>query len=195
MSNIHVGPALMAGGGNGSFGWNPSLLLPASYDIIWSLVVLVVLLVFFWKFVLPNLNRMLAERAAKIEGGMEKAAQVQAEADARRDEYERLLSDARSEAADIREKARAEGEAIKAEKKQETQAELDRMTKAAKDHIEAERQSAIVSLRQEVGNLAINLASGVVGENLADDARSTAYVDRFLADLDKPTASTVEAGK
>lgn len=185
MGIMNYGPALAQVGGGNSFGWDPTLLFPATYDIFWSLVVLVVLLLFFWKFVLPQLNKMLEERAAKIEGGIEKAAAVQAEADARRDEYEKLLADARTEAAEIREKARAEGESIKAEKKQETQNELDRMTKSAKEQIEAERQSAIVSLRQEVGTLAIDLASGVVGENLSDDQHSAAYVDRFLTDLDE----------
>lgn len=172
------------------FGWQPDLLIPAAYDIFWSLVVLVVLLLFFWKFVLPKLNSTLDERAAKIEGGIEKAAAVQAEADARKDEYEQLLAEARTEAAEIREKARAEGEAIKAEKKQETQVELDRMTKSAKDQIEAERQAAVVSLRQEVGALALDLASGVVGENLSDDQRSSDYVDRFLSDLDQKAGTT-----
>ena len=189
MGIMNYAPALAQVGDGNSFGWDPSLLFPASYDIIWSLVVLVVLLLFFWKFVLPQLNTMLEERAAKIEGGIEKAAAVQAEADARRDEYEKLLVDARTEAAEIREKARAEGESIKAEKKQETQNELDRMTKSAKEQIEAERQSAIVSLRQEVGTLAIDLASGVVGENLSDDQRSAAYVDRFLTELDEKAGS------
>lgn len=186
MSIMNIAPVVAAAGqDSNTFGWDPSLLVPAVYDIVWSLVALVVLLLFFWKFALPKLNSILEERAAKIEGGIEKAAAVQAEADARKDEYEKLLADARTEAAEIREKARAEGDAIKAEKKQETQVELDRMTKSAKDQIEADRQSAIVSLRQEVGSIAIDLASGVVGENLADDQRSNAYVDRFLNELDQ----------
>lgn len=186
MSIINNGPAVLAAEtDNNNFGWDPSLLIPAVYDIVWSLVVFVVLLLFFWKFVLPQLNKILEERSAKIEGGIEQAAAVQAEADARKEEYVQLLAEARTEAAEIREKARAEGESIKAEKKQETQNELDRMTKAAKDQIEAERQSAIVSLRQEVGSLAIDLASGVVGESLSDDQRSTVYVDRVLSELDQ----------
>ena len=182
--------AALAETASNTFGWDPQLLLPAVYDIVWSIVVLVVLLFFFWKFVLPQLNKILDERTAKIEGGIEQAQAVQAEADARKHEYEQLLAEARTEAAEIREKARADGEAIKAEKKQETQNELDRMTKSAKDQIEAERQSAVVSLRKEVGSLAIDLASGVVGENLADDQRSSAYVDRFLRDLDQKAGTT-----
>lgn len=190
MRIMNIDAAALAAAPADKFGWNPSLLIPAVYDIVWSLVVLVVLLFFFAKFVLPQLNKILDERSAKIEGGIEQAQAVQAEADARKHEYEQLLAEARTEAAEIREKARADGEAIKAEKKQETQNELDRMTKSAKDQIEAERQQAILSLRKEVGSLAIDLASGVVGENLADDQRSSAYVDRFLRDLNQKAGTT-----
>jgi len=42
----------------------------------------------------------------------------------------------------------------------------------------------VVSLRKEVGSLAIDLASGVVGESLSDDKKASALVDRFLADLE-----------
>ena len=41
-----------------------------------------------------------------------------------------------------------------------------------------------MSLRAEVGTLALDLASGVIGETLNDDAKATAVVDRFLADLE-----------
>ena len=58
------------------------------------------------------------------------------------------------------------------------------MTASAQAQIEAERQSALVSLRSEVGTIAIDLASGVVGESLSDDAKAKAVVDRFLADLE-----------
>ena len=68
------------------------------------------------------------------------------------------------------------------------------MTAAAQTQIEAERQSALVSLRSEVGTLALDLAGGVIGESLSDDAKAKGVVDRFLADLEK-AESTAEAGK
>jgi len=161
-----------------------NVLIPASYDIVWSLVVFVVIGFFFWKFVIPQFRKVLAEREAQIEGGIKKAEIAQAEANAKRAEHEELLAAARADAAEIREQARNEADQIKAEKKAETQAELDRMTASAKAQIESERQAAIVSLRGEVGSLALDLASGVVGESLKSDERSAAYVDRFLADLE-----------
>ena len=51
--------------------------------------------------------------------------------------------------------------------------------------IEAERQSALVSLRSEVGTLALDLATTVIGESLKDDKKSKSLVDRFVADLAK----------
>lgn len=170
----------IAAGEGGGF----NVLIPAVYDIVWSLVVFIVIALFFWKFVIPMFTKVLAEREEKIEGGLKKAEQAQAEAANKQAEHEALLKEARSEAAHIRDQARVEADAIRAEKKAELQAELDRQTATAKAQIEAERQAAIVSLRSEVGSLAVGLASGVVGESLKDDQRSNALVDRFLADLD-----------
>jgi F-type H+-transporting ATPase subunit b len=50
-----------------------------------------------------------------------------------------------------------------------------------------ERQAALISLRAEVGALALDLASSIIGEALRDDKKSVAIVDRFLADLDADT--------
>jgi len=35
-----------------------------------------------------------------------------------------------------------------------------------------------------VGTLALDLAGGVIGESLADDAKAASVVDRFLAELE-----------
>lgn len=171
--------------GEGGF----SVLVPAVYDIVWSLVVFVVIALFFWKFVIPQFRKVLDQREEQIEGGIRKAEEAQKEAASSKAEHEELLKAARVEAAEIRDQARVEADQIRAERKAELQAELDRQTATAKAQIEAERQAAIVSLRSEVGTLAVNLASGVVGESLTDDARSSALVDRFLADLDSAPAT------
>jgi F-type H+-transporting ATPase subunit b len=42
-----------------------------------------------------------------------------------------------------------------------------------------------VSLRSEVGTLALDLAGGVIGETLSDDKKAQAVVDRFLAELEE----------
>lgn len=159
-------------------------LLPAWYDIVYSIIPFALVLLLFWKVVLPRMQRTLDERAAKIEGGIAQAESAQAEAKAALEEYNKLLAEGRAEAAKIREQARVDGGAILAELKEQASAEAARITATAQQQIEAERQAALVSLRAEVGSLALDLASGVIGESLADDAKATALVDRFLVDLE-----------
>jgi len=159
-------------------------LIPEWYDIIWSSVVFAIVLFFFWRYALPRITRTLDTRASMIEGGIQRAEKAQAEAAAALDKYNQQLAEARVEAAHIRDQAREDGKKIIAELKDQAQAEAARITAAAQAQIEAERKTAVASLRAEVGSLAIDLASGVVGEALTDDKRSTALVDRFLADLE-----------
>ena len=160
-------------------------LLPEMADLVWSSVVFVVILAFFlWK-ILPNVKKMLDKRAEAIEGNIEKADAAQKEAEAALAKYTAQLADARAEAGKIRDAARADGQKIVAEAKDAASAEASRIQATASAQIEAERQSALVSLRSEVGSLALDLASGVIGEALNDDKKSQALVERFLADLEK----------
>ena len=85
----------------------------------------------------------------------------------------------------MREEARAQGAAIIEEMRAKAQEESARITASAHASIEAERQQAITSLRNEVGTMAIDLASKIVGEALDDQARQSRIVDRFLDDLEK----------
>ena len=159
-------------------------LIPEWYDIIWSAVCFVVILFFFWKLVLPRMQKLLDDRAEAIEGNIAKADDAQRKAEAALAAYTAQLADARAEAGAIRDQARTDGQRIVAEHKEQAAAEAGRIAASAKTQIEAERQAAVVSLRSEVGTLAIDLASGVIGESLSDDAKASAIVDRFLAELE-----------
>jgi F-type H+-transporting ATPase subunit b len=167
-------------------------LLPTAPDLIYGgFVFLVVLVIFIWK-VLPRLNTLLDARSDAIEGGIKRAELAEAAAEAKKGEYEAALAEARAEAAKIRDQARVDGTKIVAEAKEQATVEAARVTANAQLQIEAERTAALVSLRAEVGSLASDLASGVIGESLSSDKRSKDIVDRFLSDLEAPAS---KAGK
>lgn len=169
------------------------LLLPESYDLFWSTVVLVIIAVAFYRYVLPKFQAVLDERTAKIEGGLAQAETAQAEAAAALAEYHQQLQDARTEAARIREDARVEGGQIVAELRAKATEDAARIAETAQRQIEAERQQAAVTLKADVGALATELASKIVGESLEDEARRSRVVERFLDDLESTT--TANAGK
>lgn len=171
------------------------LFLPAGYDLLWSSITILIIAAVFYKLVLPQMNRVLDERAALIEGGIEKAEAAQKAADEALAQQQQLLAEARADAAQVREEARAEGTAIIKDLRAKASEEAERITETAHRQIEAERQAASVSLRTEVGALATELASKIVGESLEDTARQSRVVDRFLDELEasQVAASNKEA--
>lgn len=162
----------------------PNPLFPAAYDIVWSLVCFIIIVVVVWRVALPRMAKLLDERSAAIEGNIAKADEAQRQAEAALEEYTAQLAEARKQAGEIREGATQDGRKIVAEAKETAAAEAARITASAHAQIEAERQSTLVQLRSEVGTLAVDLAGNVIGETLTDDARANAVVDRFLAELE-----------
>ena len=166
-------------------GWPSGFpLLPHPAEMIVGLIAFGILYWVYKSKVVPRMEQLYEERAAAIEGGMRQAEDAQAEARAALEKYNAQLAEARTEANEIRESAREQGASIVAEMREQAQAEANRITESAKRQIEAERQQAVVQLRQEVGTLSTTLASKIVGESLEDEVRQKGIVDRFLAELE-----------
>jgi F-type H+-transporting ATPase subunit b len=160
-------------------------LIPSLPELIIGTICFVLVFGILGKVFLPRIQKMLAERTELIEGGLARSEEAQSQAKDLLDQYRQQLDDARREAARLREEAREQGAQIIAEMRDQAQAESRRITEAAQAQIEAERQQALTSLRTEVGTLATELASRIVGESLADQARQSRMVDRFLDELEQ----------
>ena len=164
-------------------------LVPDLTELIVGAVTFGIIFFALWKVLIPRLNKTLEERTDKIEGGLQRAEETQAEANETLARYREQLAEARHEAARLREEAREQGAQIIAEMREQAQAEGRRLVEAAHAQIEADRQQAIQSLKTEVGGLAVDLASRVVGESLTDEARQRRIVERFLDELDQQAES------
>lgn len=162
----------------------PNPLLPHIPEVVLGSVVFLILVAAVWKFVVPGFEKAYAERTAAIEGGIEEAESAQREAKAALDQYNAQLAEARHEAAAIREEAKEQGAQIVAELRAQAQAEAERITSTAHAQVEAERAQVVAQLKSEVGTLATDLASRIVGESLEDDDRQRRTVQRFIDDLE-----------
>ena len=160
-------------------------LIPHTAEIIVGFIAFALLFLVLKSKVVPMFEKAYEARTNAIEGGMERAEKAQLEAERALSQYTEQLSKAREEAQTLREEARVQGSAIVEELRAKAQEEAARITAAAHASIEAERQQAVTSLRNEVGTLAVELASKIVGEALEDQARQSRIVDRFLDDLEK----------
>lgn len=166
----------------------PNPVVPAVPEIIIGLIAFFILLFIMSKFVVPQFEKLYADRVEKIEGGIKKAEHAQAEAEQALQEYKAQLAAAREEAAKIRDNARVEAEQIKEELRVQAQEESSRIVAQGQAQLQAQRAQIVAELRSELGRLAVDLASKVVGESLEDDVRRRGTVDRFLDELDATAA-------
>ncbi len=155
-----------------------------------ELIAFVIILWVLGKYVIPPVNKAMTERQAKIKRQFEDLEQAKADAKAAEEGYKAQMTEARHEAAKIREEAREQGAAIIADMRKQAQEESDRILRHARAQLDAERQQAIQQLRTEVGTMATTLAERIVGESLTDDERRSRTVERFIESLESQEAST-----
>jgi F-type H+-transporting ATPase subunit b len=166
-------------------GEEQNVLLPAIYDIVWGGLSFLIVLVLFAKFVMPTMRGITAARTEKIEGGLARAEQSQVEASELLAKYRAALADANKEASDIRAAASAERLAIIDDAKKAAATAAAAVNAQAQSALESDRTRVATELRRDLGLVATDLASRIVGEVLTDDARAQAVVERFISDLEK----------
>nr|WP_164836439.1 F0F1 ATP synthase subunit B [Actinacidiphila soli] len=160
-------------------------LIPPIPELVIGLIAFAIVFIFLAKKLLPNINKVLEERREAIEGGIEKAEALQTEAEQTLAKYKEQLAEARHEANRLRQEAQEQGAALIAEMRAEGQRQREEIIAAGHAQIDADRRAAAQALRQDVGQLATDLAGKLVGESLEDVARQSRVIDRFLDELEE----------
>jgi F-type H+-transporting ATPase subunit b len=159
-------------------------VVPIWQEIVIGTIAFALLCVVLMKFVFPRMEETFKARVDAIEGGIKRAEERQAEANTLFDQYRQQLAEARTEAAMIRDRAHADANSIREDILAQAREERDRIIAAGQDQLDQHRATIVRELRAEVGTLAVDLASRIVGESLADEARRRGTVDRFLNQLE-----------
>jgi F-type H+-transporting ATPase subunit b len=159
-------------------------ITPQPVEMIVGLVAFLLLVWLLWKFALPRFEQAFQARTEVIEGGIKRAEETQAQAQRLLEQYRTQLAEARTEAAQIRESARAEAVRISDEMRATAQAEQARIVQRGEELLAAQREQVVAQLRGEIGTLAVQLAGRIIGDSLADEASRQRTVDTFLAELD-----------
>jgi F-type H+-transporting ATPase subunit b len=163
-------------------------LIPESNELIWGTVSFLVLLVLVGKFVFPTIDKTFKDRTANIEGKLDRAEKERQDAQDLLEQYKRKLDEAHAEAQRIVDQARSNADRLEAELRVKAEEEAQRIVERARAAVGAERERAIAELRGEVGSLAVDLASRVVGESLDRD-RHLHLVDQYINELQSAGAS------
>ncbi len=154
-------------------------ILPDIAEIIFGGLAFLIVFGVLAKYAFPALNTMLAERAAKIQGEMEKAESTRVEADGVLAEYRRQLAEAREEANRIIEESRKTAEQLRRDVQAKAEQEAQATVARAQEEIRAERDRVFQELRGQVGEIAVELAGRVVGQSL-DRGTHERLIDEYI---------------
>jgi len=150
------------------------------FQVVIAAANFVVFLVLLYVFALKPVSRMLEDRRSRIEQGLKDAEQARADRENAEAERVATLAEARKEANDMLTRAQKVAQESRDADIAATKGELERLRERAAEEIDAEKQRAIVELRNEVADLAMAAASRVVGESMSED-RHRRLVREFLA--------------
>ncbi|HZS83640.1 MAG TPA: F0F1 ATP synthase subunit B' [Stellaceae bacterium] len=148
-------------------------------QLVWLAISFVTLYVLMTKLALPRVGRALEERRQRIDGDLEKAARLKAEAEAVIAAYEKALADARHQAQLTMKETTERLGAEAAERQRQAAAAIAERTSAAERRIAAAKAAAMASLRDVATDVARAATARLIGTDI-DAGRAGAAVDRAM---------------
>ena len=149
---------------------------------IGQILVFLILIWFFGKFITPVIGKAIDERQKKIAEGLSAADRGQKSLDEAKSRAEEVIREARDRANQIIDQASKRSNEIVDAAKQSALSEGDRLIAAAKQQIELETSKAREALRREVADLTVRSAAKVLGREI-DPARHADILGKLAAEI------------
>ena len=161
-----------------------SLFTPEFGLAFWMLVVFLILLGILGKFAWPVLIKILEERAAFIDKGVEFTREAQKDREQAKVDAQKLLAEAQKQQLEVLQQT----ERLKREKIEEARQEADkearRVVEAAKLAVEQSKREAELQMRRQVGILSLQIAEKLVRRDLSTDKAQMEIIDKLLNELE-----------
>ena len=150
-----------------------------------ALAMVAVIALMLWKKVPAAIGRALDKKIGAIRDQLDEAAQLRAEAEALKAEYEAKTAQAGEESRALLDRARAEADALVVQARADADALVERRTRMAEDRIAAAERSAIAEVRAKAADAATAAAATLIAER-NDAAADRALIDQTISSLRRP---------
>jgi F-type H+-transporting ATPase subunit b len=169
-------------------------ILPSTNELIVGIFAFAVLFFVLWRTALPRANQALKERTENIEGKLEHAERERQKAEELLRRYQQRLDSAEQEAQRIIDEARGNAERLRKDLMNKAEQEAERVINQGRQVIQGERDRAVRELRTEVGRLAVELATRVIGDSLDRD-RQLRLIDQYIEQLSEQQVAGARSGR
>lgn len=158
---------------------SPTALVVHPFWVLVSIVNFLVLLYLLRRFMWGPILATLDRRAAKIREGLELTESARREREQLKQEVEKILGEARREAAAIAERTTKAAEGAAADIRTQAKAEADRLRERGRADAQALHDQSLAQLRSEVASMVVLAASRILGREISPE-QHRALIERSL---------------
>ena len=152
-----------------------SVIKPDPGLLIWTIIIFGIFWLMMGRFAFKPIAESLKKREMDIQNSLDEAKKAREEMASLQAENEKLLAQAREERSQILKEAKEAKDEIIAEAKERANAEYKRKVESALQDIENQKMAALVALKNQAGQMAIEIAEKVLHKELADKKDQESY--------------------
>ena len=160
------------------------LLLPKIGLIFWTLIAFGIVFFILAKYAWKPIVASLKEREQNINDSILSAENVRKEMQNLKSENEDLLMKAREERAQMMRDAKETRDKIITEAKEEARAEMTKIVADAQSVIHQQKMAAITDLKNQVGNLVLEVSEKVLRRELNNKADQEKYIQQLTQNVE-----------
>lgn len=157
-------------------------------ETIAELIAFVAIGFVLWRYVVPPARTMMRNQQETIRKQVENARTASERLEQAERKLQEAVAESRTEAAKIRDAARADAQRIVEDLREFANREVERIKQRGQDDLESLRLQVVRELRARIGQQTVSVAADLVAQRLSDDKRRAATVDRFLDELEAMSA-------
>jgi F-type H+-transporting ATPase subunit b len=151
---------------------------------VWTLLTFGVMFGLLAKLTFKPIAEALDRRSATIKNSIEEAEKQRREARKLMEDYQKQLTEARTEANKIIEEARGLGENVRKEVVEKANAEASAMFQRSQEELQRQKEKGVQELKDTVASLSVQIASKII-EKEVNEATHRQLVENLIKDLSK----------
>ena len=159
------------------------LITPGLGLIFWMTLVFLALLYLLKKFAWKPILKALKDREDAITDALSSADKAKEEMKQLQFSNEQLLTEAKNERDNILNEARKIKEKIIDEARQKAGEEAGHITASALENIRKEKMAALTELKNEVGQLSLEIAKKILQRELSDPKKQQEFASQLLDEI------------
>ena len=160
-----------------------NLLNPDPGLIIWTLIVfglvLIILKKFAWKPILDSLD----ERDQSIQQSLDQAEKARDEMARLTSDNQKILDEAKEERAKILKEAKEASTMLVEDAKNKAKVEASKIVEDSGKEIEIQKLAALAEVKNQVGEMAIEIAQDILKKELSNKSDQEAFVSKLVDDF------------